>query len=141
MFTVAHTITLILASLSFIYINSSFVEPLIALSIVYIGIENIFKKYSNKNFRYCVIFCFGLLHGLGFALVLTEIGFEYSNLLLNLVSFNIGVEVAQILILLILYITIGLFISHKKYYQKLIQIPLSIIISIIAFYWFIERIM
>ena len=140
MFTIAHTITLVIASLSLINVNGSIVEPLIALSIVYIGVENIFKKYSNTKIRYYVIFLFGLLHGLGFALVLKDVGLDYSNLLMNLVSFNIGVEIAQIFILFLLYLTIGLFFSKKKYYKIIFQIPLSLFISLIAIYWFVERI-
>ena len=140
MFTIAHTITLVIASLSLINVNASIVEPLIALSIVYIGVENIFKKYSNTKIRYYVIFLFGLLHGLGFALVLKDVGLDYSNLLINLVSFNIGVEIAQIFILFLLYLTIGLFFSKKKYYKIIFQIPLSLFISLIAIYWFVERI-
>ena len=127
MFTIAHTITLVIASLSLINVNASIVEPLIALSIVYIGVENIFKKYSNTKIRYYVIFLFGLLHGLGFALVLKDVGLDYSNLLMNLVSFNIGVEIAQIFILFLLYLTIGLFFSKKKYYKIIFQIPLSLL--------------
>ena len=140
MFTIAHTITLVIASLSLITVNASIVEPLIALSIVYIGVENIFKKYSNTKIRYYVIFLFGLLHGLGFALVLKDVGLDYSNLLINLVSFNIGVEIAQIFILFLLFLTIGLFFSKKKYYKIIFQIPLSLFISLIAIYWFVERI-
>ena len=140
MFTIAHTITLVIASLSLIKVNASIIEPLIALSIVYIGVENIFKKYSNTKIRYYVIFLFGLLHGLGFALVLKDVGLDYSNLLMNLVSFNIGVEIAQIFILFLLYLTIGLFFSKKKYYKIIFQIPLSLFISLIAIYWFVERI-
>ena len=140
MFTIAHTITLVIASLSLIKVNASIIEPLIALSIVYIGVENIFKKYSNTKIRYYVIFLFGLLHGLGFALVLKDVGLDYSNLLINLVSFNIGVEIAQIFILFLLYLTIGLFFSKKKYYKIIFQIPLSLFISLIAIYWFVERI-
>ena len=140
MFTIAHTITLVIASLSLINVNASIVEPLIALSIVYIGVENIFKKYSNTKIRYYVIFLFGLLHGLGFALVLKDVGLDYSNLLMNLVSFNIGVEIAQIFILFLLYLTIGLFFSKKKYYKIIFQIPLSLFISLIAICWFVERI-
>ena len=140
MFTIAHTITLVIASLSLINVNASIVEPLITLSIVYIGVENIFKKYSNTKIRYYVIFLFGLLHGLGFALVLKDVGLDYSNLLINLVSFNIGVEIAQIFILFLLFLTIGLFFSKKKYYKLIFQIPLSLFISLIAIYWFVERI-
>jgi hydrogenase/urease accessory protein HupE len=139
MFTIAHTITLILASLSFINVNASIVEPLIALSIVYIGIENIFKKYSYTKLRYYIIFLFGLLHGLGFALVLKDLSLDNYNLLINLISFNIGVEIAQIFILFLLYITIGLFFSKNKYYKIVFQIPLSLFISLVAIYWFVER--
>ena len=69
MFTIAHSITLIFVSVSYINVNSLIVEPIIALSIAYVGIENIFKQYVKEYLRYIIIFFFGLLHGLGFALV------------------------------------------------------------------------
>ena len=80
-FTIAHSITLIFVSLSLMRINPQIVEPIIALSIVYIGLENIFKKYIKEYLRYVVILFFGLLHGLGFALVLSDIGYKSLSLI------------------------------------------------------------
>ena len=139
-FTIAHSITLILVSLLFIKINPQLVEPIIALSIVYIGLENIFKIYTKEYIRYVVILFFGLLHGLGFALVLSDIGYKSSKLFLNLISFNIGIEVAQILIILTLYLLVAIKFSRNKYYRNVFQIPSSIFIASIGLYWFVERI-
>ena len=144
MFTLAHSITLILASLGLIIISPAIIEPLIALSICFIAIENIFQKdlkfkQRSSLLRYSIIFIFGLIHGLGFASVLGEIGMNISQLFLSLISFNVGVEIAQIGIILILF---GLlyFPSQKAWYRQLIQIPTSLIISIVGLYWFIERV-
>mgnify|MGYP001298269454 FL=1 len=139
-FTIAHSITLIFVSLSLMKINPQIVEPIIALSIVYVGIENIFKNYLKEYLRYVVILFFGLLHGLGFALVLSDIGYRSSELFLNLISFNIGIEVAQISIVLALYILIALNFAKYKNYRIFFQVPSSILISTIGFYWFLERI-
>ncbi len=139
-FTIAHSITLIFVSLSLISINSHIVEPIIALSIFYVGLENIFKNYIKEYLRYIVILFFGLLHGLGFALVLSDIGYRSSNLFLNLISFNIGIEVAQILLILFLYLLIGIKFAKKNYYRIAFQLPSSILIASIGLYWFLERI-
>lgn len=139
-FTIAHSITLIFVSLSLIKINPQIVEPIIALSIVYVGLENIFKNYIKEYMRYVVILFFGLLHGLGFALVLSDIGFRSSKLFINLISFNIGIEVAQISIILFLYLLIAIKFANNKYYRIAFQIPSSILIASIGLYWFIERI-
>ena len=138
-FTIAHSITLIFVSLSLIRIYPQIVEPLIALSIVYVGLENIFKNYTKEYLRYAIILFFGLLHGLGFAIVLSDIGYRSSELLINLISFNIGIEVAQISIVLILYLLIALNFSKNKYYRMFFQVPSSIIIAGIGLYWFFER--
>ena len=140
MFTIAHSITLIFVTVSFININPLIVEPIIALSIAYVGIENIFKKYVKEYLRYFIIFFFGLLHGLGFALVLSDIGYQSSKLILNLISFNLGIEAAQILIILFLYLVIGVTFSNKKYYKYIFQIPVSLFIALVGIYWFLDRI-
>ncbi len=139
-FTIAHSITLIFVSLSLIKINPQIVEPIIALSIVYVGFENIFKNYIKEYSRYILILFFGLLHGLGFALVLSDIGYKGSKLFLNLVSFNIGIEAAQILLILFLYLLVGIKFSKYRYYRITFQIPSSILIASIGLYWFFERI-
>jgi len=140
MFTIAHSITLIFVSVSFINVNPLIVEPIIALSIAYVGIENIFKQYVKEYLRYIIIFFFGLLHGLGFALVLSDIGYQSSKLILNLISFNLGIEAAQIFIILSLYILLGIKFSNKKYYRYIFQVPVSLFIALVGIYWFFERI-
>ena len=140
MFTIAHSITLIFVSVSYINVNPLIVEPIIALSIAYVGIENIFKQYVKEYLRYIIIFFFGLLHGLGFALVLSDIGYQSSKLILNLISFNLGIEAAQIFIILSLYVILGIKFSNKKYYRYIFQVPVSFFIALIGIYWFFERI-
>ena len=140
MFTIAHSITLIFVSVSYINVNPLIVEPIIALSIAYVGIENIFRKYVKEYLRYIIIFFFGLLHGLGFALVLSDIGYQSSKLILNLISFNLGIEAAQIFIILFLYILLGIKFSNKKYYRYIFQVPVSLFIALVGIYWFFERI-
>ena len=138
MFTFAHTITLGLAMNGFINLPASIVEPLIALSIAYIGLENIFTKGLHKR-RLLLVFIFGLLHGLGFASVLADFGMPDYAFTTALVSFNIGVEIGQLTIILFAFIFIGYWFGKKPWYKSAITIPASLVISIIAIYWFIER--
>ena len=138
MFTLAHSITLILASFNLIFIPAVIVEPLIALSISYVAIENIFQRRLIVP-RYVIIFIFGLIHGLGFAFVLGDIGLNTSQLVISLISFNVGVEVAQIAIIILASI-IFILPSRQSWYRAFLQIPISVIISLIGLYWFIERV-
>ena len=94
-FTIAHSVTLALAMLQIIHLESSIVEPLIAASIVYVCIENVFSTRLNR-WRPVIVFVFGLLHGLGFAGVLTDIGLSSSHFIVGLLAFNIGVELGQL---------------------------------------------
>jgi hypothetical protein len=142
MFTIAHSLTLILASLNIIYIPAFIIEPLIALSISYIAFENILQKKLSLNSslaRYIIIFIFGLIHGLGFAFVLGDIGLNSSQFILSLVSFNLGVEIAQIGIIIILFVFMAV-PSRQPWYSNYIQYPISAIIGLIGLYWFIERV-
>jgi len=138
-FTIAHSITLILGVLGIINISPSVVEPIIAISISYVAFENLFTNKINKA-RPFVIFIFGLLHGLGFAGVLTEIGVPEYLFLTSLISFNIGVELGQIAVILIAYLILALPFKKQNWYNKIITKPLSLIIAFIGLYWFIERI-
>ena len=88
-FTIAHTITLFLGALDVIKVPSIIVEPIIALSICFIAIENLFTE-NIKKMRPYIIFIFGLLHGLGFAGVLNEIGISDGLFISSLISFKIG---------------------------------------------------
>ena len=105
-FTLAHSITLALAALSIFAPSPLFVEPAIALSIAYVGIENLFVKDASKRWR--ITFPFGLIHGFGFAGALREIALPRAQLPIALVSFNLGVEFGQIAVLsLALPLTLG----------------------------------
>ena len=145
MFTFAHSLTLILASLKLVFIPASIIEPLIALSIGYVALENIFQSNNNKFrsrqyvIRYIVIFLFGLIHGLGFAFVLEDIGLPTGQLILSLLSFNIGVEIVQIG-LVVLAFMVMYWPSQQAWYRKLIQIPFSLLIGLVGIYWFFERV-
>jgi len=138
MFTLAHTISLGLSINGIINIPALIVEPLIALSIVYIGIENIVSK-RLKSSRLLLVFLFGLLHGLGFASVLFDFGMPANSFITALISFNIGVELGQLTIILAAYLLFGFWFKNKHWYQASISIPCSLLISMIASYWFIQR--
>lgn len=137
-FTVAHTLTLALATLGILRVPASIVEPLIALSIVYIAIENIFRP-SLTRLRIAVVFGFGLLHGLGFASVLGDIGLSTGRFLTSLVSFNVGVELGQLSIVLAAYLAIGIWFGQKPWYRRRIVIPASLLIGLVGLWWTFER--
>ena len=138
MFTFAHTITLGLSINGIINLPSHIVEPLIALSIVYIGVENILSSHLS-NRRLIVVFLFGLLHGMGFASVLADFGLPTHAFITALVSFNIGVELGQLVIILFMFLFIGMWFRKKTWYRTSISIPASLIISSVALIWFIQR--
>ena len=138
-FTIAHSITLILGSLGYIYVPQVFVEAVIAASIVWIGLENVIRTKLNVS-RIGIIFCFGLLHGLGFANMFKQIGLEGSDYLINLFSFNLGVEVGQ-LIVLIPFILVRPILSRISWYRVVISIPASIIIALAGIKMFVERVL
>lgn len=140
-FTLAHTITLALGVYGVISLPSDIVEPLIALSIAYVGLENIYRAKSNSVSlsRLPVIFAFGLLHGLGFASVLADVGLPPSQYILSLVSFNLGVELGQLTVIAIAYLCL-LGFRAKSWYQTRLVLALNVAIAVIAAYWFIERI-
>ena len=137
-FTLAHTITLFLGALKIITIPAIIIEPIIALSICFIAIENLFTE-SIRRTRPYIIFIFGLLHGLGFAGVLNEIGISTNLFISSLISFNVGVELGQISVIILSYILIALLFQKKSWYQNRVTKPISMIIASIGFYWFIQR--
>jgi len=137
-FTVAHSMTLIIATFGIINLPSSIVEPLIAMSIVWIGFENCLNKKPGR-IRYLVVFIFGLLHGLGFASVLSIYGVPKDSFTSLLLAFNVGVELGQITVLILAYI-ITYIAFNKNWNRKIVRIPASIAISFVGLFWFIERI-
>jgi hypothetical protein len=138
-FTLAHTVTLALGSLGYIRIVPELVEPLIALSIVFISFENLFIK-NFSNWRTLVIFTFGLLHGLGFASVLDEFGLPTEFFVPALLGFNVGVEFGQLTIVLLAFALVGYWFNQKTYYSSSIAKPISAIIGLVGAFWFIERV-
>lgn len=138
MFTLAHTITLGLAMNNIVELPANIVEPLIALSIAYVGIENIFAKTLHKS-RLIMVFIFGLLHGLGFAGVLADFGMPVNDFAVALISFNIGVELGQLAVISMAFVLLRLWFKDQINYRKIIVVPGSIFISIIGVYWVLER--
>ena len=139
-FTLAHSLSLGLAASGFIIPNANIVEPLIAASILFTAIENIVHDKINP-WRIALIFEFGLIHGLGFANSLKEIGLPKNQFLPSLLSFNIGVEFGQITIILAAYFLISKWFSNKIWYKERIVYPISTVIASVALYWTIERIL
>jgi HupE / UreJ protein len=139
-FTVAHTVTLGLSMYNIIKPPANIVEPLIALSIMYVALENIFSP-KLKASRIGVVFLFGLVHGMGFASALGELGLPQNSYLTSLLLFNLGVELGQISVIIAAYFLLAKWFGNKPYYRKAIVIPLSVLISLVAAYWVVERVM
>ena len=138
-FTVAHTITLGLAMYGVIKPPANIVEPVIALSIMYVALENIFSN-KLKATRIGVVFLFGLIHGMGFASALGQLGLPQNSYLTSLLMFNLGVELGQITVILSAWFLLAKWFGDKPYYRKYIVVPLSVIISAVAAYWAVQRI-
>ena len=136
-FTIAHSITLGLTVFELIRLPQGTVEALIALTIIYLALEITQKENSIKS-PWIMAFAFGLLHGLGFASALIEIGIANEKMLLSLLFFNIGIELAQIALIPIPIILIYLF--KKLSIDNYLKTSMSLLIGGIGFYWFIERV-
>lgn len=145
LFTVAHTLTLAGASLGLITLSPALVEPLIALSIAYIGVENLLRSSPQITPQFTlmrggVVFAFGLLHGLGFASVLADFGLPDTAFLASLISFNIGVELGQLIVVIPLFVLFRYILAEPKYYKIIFQVPVSVLIALTGIYWALERV-
>jgi hypothetical protein len=138
-FTVAHSITLALSLYGIVSLPASVVEPLIALSIVYVAVENLLVS-ELKAWRVWVVFAFGLLHGLGFAGVLTDLGLPPGEFLTALIGFNVGVELGQLAVIGLAFLTVGLWFRNRPWYRARVVIPASVLIAVVGAYWTVERI-
>jgi len=138
-FTVAHSITLGLAMLKVITPTPAIVEPIISISIIYVALENIFSPRLKKS-RIGIVFLFGLVHGMGFANALADLGLPPNAYLTSLVMFNVGVELGQIAVIVSAFLLFGKWFGDKPYYRRRVVIPLSIAIAAVATYWTVERI-
>ncbi len=139
MFTIAHSITLGLSMTGYINIPAYIVEPLIALSIAYVGFENLFSPSLHKS-RLLIVFLFGLLHGMGFASMLADFGMPADRFFTALISFNVGVELGQIMVILAAFLLVGLWFRDKPWYRRVIVIPGSLAIAVVGLYWTWDRI-
>lgn len=136
-FTLAHTITLGLAASGIVSLPSKPVEILIAASIVYAALENVFSE-ELKPHRLAIVFGFGLLHGLGFAGVLGELGLPSHAFATALVGFNLGVEFGQLAVIGLAYLALGWFIKRDFYRPRIVK-PLSWVIAAVGLFWVVER--
>ena len=135
-FTVAHSITLSLAALGVISLPSRLVESAIAASVVLAALNNVRPVvYAG---RWIIAFCFGLIHGFGFASVLTDLGLPQGSLLLALVAFNLGVELGQLAIVAA-FLPIAYALRDTRLYRRAILVGGSLVVAAIAALWLIER--
>ena len=139
LFTVAHTITLGLASLQLVALPPSIVEPLIAFSIVWVGVENVRHEELTRS-RMGVVFGFGLLHGLGFAGVLGDLGLPEETFLVSLLGFNLGVEFGQLAVVALAFGLVA-FIRHRPWYRARVVRPASLAIALMGLIWGVERLL
>ena len=138
MFTIAHTITLGLAMTGYLDIPERIVQPLIALSIAWIGVENVFFPHLSRH-RLAIVFGFGLLHGIGFADALADFGMPDGAFITALISFNIGVELGQIAIIGLCLLAFGLWFRNRDWYRTLFVIPASLFIAAVGLFWTFDR--
>ncbi len=136
-FTVAHSVTLALSMFDVVSLPSRLVESLIALSIAYVAVENVMTS-QLKPWRPFVVFGFGLLHGMGFAGVLRELGLPQDRFVPALVAFNVGVELGQLSVVALAFAFVGRFRAHPLY-RKAVVIPASLAIAAMGLYWAVER--
>ena len=138
-FTIAHTITLGLTIYGIVSLSPRIVEPMIALSIVYVAVENVISP-ELRPWRVALVFAFGLLHGMGFAGVLSQLGLPRSEFLTALLCFNAGVELGQLSVILGAFLLIGLPFRKKPWYRRRVVIPGSIAIAAVGLFWFVQRV-
>lgn len=139
-FTIAHSMTLALSVYGIVSLPSKFVEPMIAVSIAYVAVENIWT-HEVKTGRVLVVFVFGLLHGLGFAGVLTELGLPRSEFVTALLAFNLGVEAGQLTVIALTVALVGSWAFRREWYRGRVAIPASAVIAATGVYWTIERLL
>ena len=139
-FTLAHSLTLGLVAFGLFMPNVKIIEVLIALSILFTAVENIVTNTINP-FRLLIVFAFGLVHGMGFANALLETGLPKEQFISSLLSFNFGVELGQLVVIVSAYFLVSKWFSNKVWYKERIIYPISVIIGCVAFYWTIERVL
>jgi hydrogenase/urease accessory protein HupE len=139
-FTIAHSITLALTMYGIVSLPAKVVEPMIALSIVYVAIENLIVS-DLKPWRLALVFSFGLLHGMGFAGVLRGLGLPRPQFLTALVSFNIGVEAGQLSVIAMAFVAVAHWQRRRPAYRRLVVQPASLAIALVGLFWTVQRVL
>lgn len=137
-FTVAHSLSLGLATLGMVSVPASIVEPLIAASIIYIAVDNLYSNFLAR-WRLVVVTLFGLLHGLGFASALSELMLPAENFYTALLMFNLGVEAGQIAVLVLAFAAVGWLRSWPAYTERVAR-PATVTIAGVGTYWLLKRV-
>lgn len=137
-FTIAHSITLALTMYGVVSLPAQVVEPMIALSIAYVAIENVFVS-DVKPWRLALVFSFGLLRGMGFAGVLRDIGLPRPSFLTALVTFNLGVEAGQLAVIAMAATAIAYWPRDRASYRRFVVQPASIAIALVGLFWTAQR--
>ena len=139
-FTLAHTITLAVATFGWFALRPSITEPLIALSIVYVGVENLLR-HGEPKMRWLLTFAFGLIHGFGFASVLRDLGVGASGggVAMPLLSFNLGVELGQ-LVIAALALPVFWQLGKREWFKRQAVPVCSVAIALAGAWWFVQRV-
>jgi hypothetical protein len=137
-FTVAHSITLGLTMYGIVSLPARVVEPTIALSIAYVAIENLVTS-DLKPWRLALVFSFGLLHGMGFAGVLRDLGLPRARFLNALVTFNAGVEAGQLSVIAVAFAAVAHWRSNRPSYRRFVVQPASMAMALAGLYWTVQR--
>lgn len=139
-FTLAHSITLALATLNLVSLPSKIVEPLVAASIVFVGVENLFRRGAEPPGRWALTFAFGLIHGFGFASVLRDLGLGggWREIAMPLFTFNLGVEIGQIVVAIIALPIVWRMRKNEKFVARGVP-ALSLAVALAGLYWLLER--
>jgi HupE / UreJ protein len=139
-FTMAHSITLGLTMFGVVSLPARFVEPMIAVSIMYVAVENLLTT-ELKPWRVALVFSFGLLHGMGFAGVLRDAGLPRAQFLTALLAFNGGVEAGQLTVVALAFAAVAYWRRNRPAYRRLIVQPVSAAISVVALFWTLQRVL
>jgi hypothetical protein len=119
-------------------VPAAIVEPLIALSIAWLAVENLMTTELRTS-RVALVFAFGLLHGMGFAGVLGEVGLPRAELLTALVTFNVGVELGQLTVIGLAFLGVACWWRHAEWYRRRVVCPISAAMAVIGVYWTVTR--
>ncbi len=139
-FTVAHSITLSLAALGLVIPPANAIEPAIALSVVYVGADNLLVRAGGRDTRVWVAFAFGLIHGFGFANVLREMDLPNRALGWTLFSFNIGVEIGQLVVVVLIAALFAWIRSRSEIAGRRLAVAGSIVVMLAGAFWFVQRV-